>query len=97
MTKLLKSEKDSIIDMIQTYRALHSKIAEVEKVIESVEKQMKILYSQKDSIIAQMQVNRDQEGLLLNELVEKYGKGKLSIDDMTWITEDQNENVAESN
>jgi len=97
MTKLLKSEKDSIVDMIQTYRDLHGKIAEIEKGITMVETQMKKLYSQKDSIIAKMQANRDQEGLLLNELMEKYGRGKLSIDDMTWVTEDLNENVAKDN
>ena len=98
MPKLLKAEKDSIIDIIQTYRILHGKIADVTDGIAAIEKEMKSLHSKKDSIIAQIQANREQEGELMNTLMAKYGKGKLSIDDMTWLSENEdNENTTNNN
>ena len=86
MSKLLKSEKESIKDLIQTYRELHDKINEVENGIEAIEKEMKRLYSQKDSIIDQIQANREREIITMKALEDKYGLGKLDLDDMSWVT-----------
>lgn len=94
MPKLHKKETAALLELIHTYRNLHTKIAEVEDGIASVEKQMKKLYKQKDAVIAQIQANREREGELIDELLEKYGKGKLNLENLEWINdEDINEPV----
>lgn len=92
MSKLEKKETDAILDLIQTYRDLHTKIAEVEEGIVTVEKQMKKLHKQKDAVIAQIQANRDREGELIGDLMKKYGDGKLNLNDLEWVKQDETDN-----
>lgn len=79
-------ERKRIEELITSYRDLHDEIHSIENEIKEFEAKMKRLYSEKDRVIGQITANRDTEMVIMKDLSEKYGDGKLDIPTLEWIT-----------
>lgn len=84
MIELSKEERDYVMELSNTYRELHAKIGEIEKMMENFSKQAQDLCSN-------LEAKREEEMDFLGSLSEKYGPGKIDVFSFTWKKEDENE------
>ena len=83
---LEKEEQQKILDLMDNYRKLHEEISKVEVMVRDFEKTLQELYKTKDTVIKNIEDNRENEAGLLKGLVAKYGEGKLDLTNFEWIT-----------
>lgn len=83
---LEQTEQISILNLMSNYKKLHDEISKVETSINELEESLKELHKRKDAVIKGIEENRDNEATLIKGLVDKYGEGKMSLLDMSWIT-----------
>lgn len=83
---LEQTEQTQILDLMSNYKQLHDEIARVEVSIRDLEAEMKKLHNDKDRVINGIEDNRDNEATIIKTLVDKYGEGKLSLQNMEWIS-----------
>ncbi len=80
-----QEDKNRINELINSYRNLHDEIHSIENEIKDLEVKMKQLFKDKDRVISSISENRDTESLIMKDLSEKLGDGKLDIPSMEWI------------
>jgi hypothetical protein len=80
MMELENSEKEYIRDLSDNYKRLHSRIGEVEEMMEDFSKKAQALLSE-------LEVKRGEEKQFLSALSEKYGPGYLDVFTLSWKKE----------
>lgn len=88
---LEQSEQKSILDLMSNYKKLHEEISRIEVSIVDFEKSLKMLYKDKDAVIKNIEENRESESTIIKGLVEKYGEGRLDLQNFEWVTNKQEE------
>lgn len=88
--KITSEEQQEVIEIIQNYRKLHDNIAEIEVSMKDLDNMMKELRSKKDVIIDGIKDNRKREGVVIESMISKYGKGRLNLDEMNWLPNETN-------
>ena len=83
---LEEQEKQQILSLMAKYRNLHDGISRIEVSIKDVEQTLRSLYEEKDAIVKGIEENRETETTVIKSLVEKYGEGKLNLDNFEWVT-----------
>jgi hypothetical protein len=84
MIELSKEEKEYIVELSKTYRDLHGKIGEIEKMMENFSKQAQ-------DLCKDLEAKREGENEFLESLRQKYGAGKIDVFSLSWKKEDENE------
>lgn len=82
-------ERDRIEGLIKSYRDLHDEIHQIDYEIRDLEARMRKLYADKDRIIGQIETNRETESVIMKEMTEKYGDGKIDVLTLDWIKTEQ--------
>ena len=86
---LEQTEQKSILDLMNNYRKLHEEITKIEVMSKDFEKTLQELYKTKDVVIKSIEENRENEAGIIKGLVDKYGEGKLDLQNFEWITNNQ--------
>lgn len=78
-------EKESILALLNNYRQIHDGLSTIEDSINIMQKSLTELLNSKDALINNLEENREGESTLIKGLVEKYGEGKLNLENFEWI------------
>jgi len=78
-------EKESILALLNNYRQIHDGLSKIEGSINEMQKALTDLFNAKDALIKNLEDNREGESTLIKGLVEKYGEGKLNLENFEWV------------
>lgn len=78
--ELEKSEKEYIRELSENYRDLHSRIGEVEEMMEDFSKKAQ-------DLLRELESKREEEKKFLSDLSEKYGPGSIDVFTLSWKKE----------
>jgi hypothetical protein len=82
---LTEDEKNNIHELIKNYKKSHDQITRAENLIKDFSKSLELLQQEKDVIIERITENRNNEAIVMKQLEEKYGPGKLNPTTLEWI------------
>jgi hypothetical protein len=83
--KITDDEQSKILGLMAEYRSLHDGLNEIEASINKMVETIKEAYSLKEALDKRIKDVRASEDVVITGMIEKYGNGKLNLDDLEWI------------
>lgn len=82
MRKLNKKEQNEILNLSKKFIGIHSRIVDVEKQIQNLEKES-------SSLISELEICRETEREFYRKMENKYGEGQIDPIQMSWKTKEE--------